>query len=274
VSRSALLISAAPLDLELVKSSLRTAYLGPNIVYFQSIGSTNDVAQELAKQHAPEGTLVIADEQTAGRGRLGRAWLSPANHNLLMSLIFYPPLAASQAQRLTMLCSLAAADAIHAVAGLEVEIKWPNDLLLGARKTCGILTELGLARDSLAYAVVGIGLNVNLRAEQMPEELRSIATSLAEGQGGPVSREELLCAMLREIEARYERLKQGESPVREWASRLVTLGKPVQVSDAEESVTAWAEDVDEDGALLIRLSDGRRRRVLAGDVTLRQDRAA
>jgi BirA family biotin operon repressor/biotin-[acetyl-CoA-carboxylase] ligase len=269
VSQS-VVVTPAPLNLEAIRSALRTSFVARNMVYFPSIGSTNDVAQELAGQGAPEGTLVIADEQTAGRGRLGRRWLSPANHNLLMSLIFYPSLAASQAQRLTMICSLAAADAIRAVAGLEAGIKWPNDLLLAEKKICGILTELGLAQDRLVYAVVGIGLNVNLRAAQMPEELRPNSTSLVEERGEAVNREELLCALLHEIETRYERMRRGEVPVREWAGRLITLGKLVQVSDDAESITAWAEDVDEDGALLIRLCDGRQRRVLAGDVTLRQ----
>lgn len=259
----------APLDLALVRAGLSTAYVGRNILYFPRTGSTNDAARALIGQHPPEGTLLIADEQTAGRGRLGRAWLSPANHNLLLSLIFYPPLAASQAQRLTMICSLAVADAIRALTGLHPEIKWPNDLLLEHKKVCGILTELGLAEDKLAYAVVGIGLNVNLRAAQMPEELRPIAASLAESRGAPVNREELLCAILREIERRYDQLKAGIVPRDEWAGRLVTLGKRVQVSDSEETLEGLAESVDQDGALWLRLDDGRRRRVLAGDVTLR-----
>ena len=259
----------APLDLALIRSGLSTVYMGRNLIYLPRTGSTNDVARELASQRAPEGTLVIADEQMSGRGRLGRAWVSPANHNLLMSLIFYPPLAPSQAQRLTMICSLAIADAIHYLTKIGAEIKWPNDLLLGHKKICGILTELGLAQEGLSHAVVGIGLNVNLRAEQMPAELRAIATSLAEWRGAPVCREELLCAMLGEIERRYDQLKAGIAPVNEWSSRLITLGKRVQVSDPEETLEAWAESVDQDGALWLRLDDGSRRRVLAGDVTLR-----
>ncbi len=261
-----------PLDVQRIEALLTTAYVGRALAYYPSIDSTNRVAGELAQQGTPDGTLAIADVQSAGRGRLGRQWLSPPNANLLMSLVFYPPLLPSQAQRMTMVCALAAADGIAQTTGLRVQLKWPNDLLAGGRKAGGILTELGLRGEALAYTVVGMGLNVNLRRDDLPAELRPIATSVALELGHAVPREPLLAAILQGVEARYERLKAGASPMEEWAARLATLGQRVQVSEAQDEwrVEGLAEAVDEDGALLLRLADGSQRRVLVGDVTLRQ----
>jgi len=261
-----------PLDIRQVEALLTTAYVGRSLAYHPLTDSTNRVAKELAGHGAPDGTLVIADAQSAGRGRLGRQWLSPPNTNLLMSLLFYPPLRPDQAQRMTMVCALAAADSVAQVTGLAPQLKWPNDLLLGGIKVGGILTELGLRGGELAYTVVGIGLNVNLAREQLPEELRPLATSVAQELGRPVSREALLAAFLQGVEVRYDRLKAGESPMQEWAARLATLGQWVQVSEAQGAWQAegLAESVDEDGALWLRLADGERRRILAGDVTLRK----
>ena len=261
-----------PLEVKWVEALLTTAYVGRALAYYPLIDSTNRVAKELAEQSTPDGTLVIADAQSAGRGRLGRQWISPPNANLLMSLVFYPPLLPGQAQRMTTVCALAAADGIARATGLQAQLKWPNDILLGGVKAGGILTELGLRGEALAYTVVGIGLNVNLERDQLPAELVSIATSIAQELGHPTRREPLLAAILGSIEERYERLKAGDSPMGEWAARLATLGQQVQVSDAhgEWRVEGVAEAVDEDGALLLRLADGSQRRILVGDVTLRR----
>jgi len=251
-----------------IKSGLRTSLLGRHVVYRPSVGSTNDVARELAEEGAPEGTLVIADEQRAGRGRLGRRWLAPKGSSLLMSLLFRPPLAPHQAGRLTMICSLAIADAIEEVTGLRPGLKWPNDILLGGRKAGGILTELGTTGERLDYAIVGVGLNVNLDVAQFPE-IAATATSLSRELGREVPRLEVLWAILAEIEERYLRLRAGLSPHEEWAARLVTLHQQVRVTTPQGVLEGWAEGVDADGALILLLPDGRRRRLLAGDVTLR-----
>ena len=258
-----------------IKSGLRTSLIGRHVVYCPSVGSTNDVAKELAEEGAPEGTLVIADEQTAGRGRLGRRWLAPKGSSLLMSLLFRPPLTPHQAGRLTMICSLAIADAIEEVTGLRTGLKWPNDILLGGRKAGGILTELGTTGERLDYAIVGVGLNVNLDVAQFPE-IAPTATSLSRELGQEVPRLELLWAILAEIEERYLRLRAeqpphagGYLPHEEWAARLVTLHQQVRVTTPQGVLEGWAEGVDADGALILLLPDGRRRRLLAGDVTLR-----
>jgi BirA family biotin operon repressor/biotin-[acetyl-CoA-carboxylase] ligase len=261
------------LSVESIEKGLTTAFMGRRTVYHRSIGSTNDVAKELAIRRAPEGTLVIADEQTAGKGRLGRRWLAPPGTSLLMSLLFRPHfLAPYQAQRLTMICSLAVVEAIETVTGLAAAIKWPNDIMVQGKKVGGILTELGATGERLKYAVVGLGLNVNLDfgAVEAMGELAATATSLSQELGREVSRLTLLWRILENIESRYQRLGAGELSHDEWASRLITLHNYVTVDAPQGAVEGWAEDVDADGALILRTDCGERQRVLAGDVTLRK----
>ena len=239
------------------------------------------VAKQLAVQGAPEGSLVITDEQTAGKGRLGRRWLAPPGTGLLMSLLFRPhsrfsilhsSFSIHQSQRLTMICSLAVVEAIEAVTGLAAAIKWPNDIVVQGKKAGGILTELGATGERLDYAVVGLGLNVNLdfgTVEAMGE-LAATATSLSQELGREVSRLALLWRILENVENRYQRLGAGELPHDEWASRLVTLHNHVIVDTPQGTVEGWAEGVDADGALILRTNSGECQRVLAGDVTLRK----
>jgi BirA family biotin operon repressor/biotin-[acetyl-CoA-carboxylase] ligase len=227
-----------------------------------------DQARLLAEGGASEGTVVVADVQTAGRGRLQRSWWAPPGSSLLLTVVLRPDLEPRQAQRLTMACSLAACDAIAQVSGLEAQIKWPNDVLIRGRKVCGILTELGLQGTRLQYALVGIGLNVNVDLAAAPP-LMVPATSLLMEAGRPVSRLDLLVALLTGIEHRYVALRGGASTHAEWADRMATLGQYVEASSGSENWAGVAAGVDEDGALLLRLDDGTTRRLLAGDVTLR-----
>jgi BirA family biotin operon repressor/biotin-[acetyl-CoA-carboxylase] ligase len=261
-------LNLSDLSDESIIRGLKTELIGRSIVYYSSIGSTNEVLKELAAQGAPEGTLVIADEQTEGKGRLGRKWVAPPGTSLLMSLLFRPDLAPSQAPRLTMICSLAIADAIEGLTGLPVGLKWPNDIFIGDKKAGGILTESATTGGHLDYVVVGMGLNVNLAVSTLPE-LSGMATSLSQELGREVSRLELLWRILGEIETRYKSLRRGESPHEEWAARLINLGREVQVTMPHGVLVGWAEGVDADGALILRTPDGQCRRILAGDVTLR-----
>jgi BirA family biotin operon repressor/biotin-[acetyl-CoA-carboxylase] ligase len=261
------------LDLSSVQATLTTHTFGRNLVILPSTGSTNDVAKELAAQGAPEGTVVLADEQTAGRGRMGRHWSAPPGTCLLCSILFRPNLPPTQTPWLTMLCSLAAADAVEQVTGLPVALKWPNDLIIsnlqsqGWRKLAGVLTETGVEGGQMAFVVVGIGINVNVELEVLPT-LAPDATSILAETGQPVDRVTLLAAFLAGIEQRYEALQAGESPHQEWAARLATLGQPVRAVTPSETLIGVAESVGEDGALLLRTSDGTLHRLLAGDVTL------
>lgn len=261
----------APLSAASILSHLHTESLGRCVEHYQVIDSTNRRAAEWARDDAPDGALVVAEEQTAGRGRLGRRWHAPPGSALLMSLVLRPSLIPAQAQRGTMICSLAAIEAIRQVAGLEAKIKWPNDVLVAGRKAGGVLTELGAEGSSLTYIVVGMGINVNLDVSALPEVMVP-ATSLMAGAGRPISRLDLLCCLLEGVERRYLAMASGWSPHEEWRLRLETLGKPVRVGTPDDVIEGEAEDVDPDGALLVRAIDGRLHRILAGDVTLRGHR--
>jgi BirA family biotin operon repressor/biotin-[acetyl-CoA-carboxylase] ligase len=271
-----------------ISQGLRTRFLGRHLVYLPEVESTNEVARRLGQEGAAEGTLVIADYQSGGRGRLGRSWQAPPGSSLLFSLLFRPPLAPALMQRLTMACGLAVAEAIEVQTGLDVGLKWPNDVMIGGQKTGGILTELELRGSVVEFAVVGIGLNVNLDPEALAAlaedprpspplaeysrpvaEYSRPATSLSHALGRPVPRLPLLLALLDAAEARYLALCQGHSPYQEWAERLTTLGHRVVVSGAARPLEGVAEGVDADGALQLRLDDGRLETVLAGDVSLR-----
>lgn len=256
------------LTLATIQARLTTRLIGRNLELHETIDSTNTRAVALARAGAPEGTLVLAEEQTAGRGRMGRRWQAPKGSSLLMSFILCPPLLSRQVQRVTMIISLATVQAIAQVSGLRARIKWPNDVVLDDKKVGGILTELGVHGERLDYVVVGLGLNVNLDVSSLPD-LMAPATSLSTEAGRPVSRLELLLALLEGTEARYERLCQGWSPHEEWRAHLVTLGQMVRVGTPEEIVEGLAEDVDADGALQVRTADGALRSIWVGDVTLR-----
>jgi BirA family biotin operon repressor/biotin-[acetyl-CoA-carboxylase] ligase len=264
-------------DLPTIEATLNTRVFGRELLYLPSTGSTNDVAKALAAQGAPAGTVVLAEAQTAGRGRMGRRWFAPPGACLLCSILFRPDLPPTQTPRLTMLCALATADAVEAGGGLRVWLKWPNDLVVESRiphpasrnwrKLAGVLTETGVMGERLDFVVVGIGVNVNVEPEVLPT-LAPDATSILAEVMRPVDRLALLATFLAGVERRYEALRAGESPHREWAARLATLGQPARVTTSEGVLTGVAESVDEDGALLLRTPDGELRRLLAGDVTL------
>lgn len=255
-----------------IAGTLRTGRFGRALHYFATAGSTNDIARELARSGAPEGTVVLAEEQTRGRGRLGRAWLAPPRSCLLLSLVLRPALAVEEAFRLTMLCSVAAAVAVERATGLRPELKWPNDLLLGGKKLAGLLSEASALGGRLEYAVVGIGLNVNFDPLVFPD-IASTATSLQAALGRPASRLGLLRELLAEVEDRYSQLfatSAAEDALwLEWRRRLGTLGRQVVVTEGERRERGLAYDVARDGSLLLRRDDGSEVAIAVGDVTLR-----
>lgn len=258
------------LSTEYIQSALTTRFIGRPLYYHPAIGSTMDEARRLAETGANDGTVVLADEQSAGRARLQRSWWAPSGTSLLLTLLLRPTLPPRQAQRLTMICSLAACDALAQVGGVRAQVKWPNDVVVGSgSKLCGILTELEPRDDDkLNYVLVGIGINVNVDFSSAPP-LLAPATSLLEETGHFVSRLSLLAALLANIEDRYVALQAGASFHEEWGARMATVGQAVQVSDTETAIEGIAVGVDENGALLIQTADGAVQRVLAGDVTLR-----
>ncbi len=262
-----------PLPIERLRAARRDHLIGRQIHYALVIDSTNRWAKELAAAGAAEGALVITEEQTAGKGRLGRRWLAPARSCLLLSIVFRPEWAPAQATQLTMLCSLAAAEAIETETGLGVGIKWPNDLVVAGppgqpvRKLAGLLTETATAGDELLHVVVGMGINVNLDPADLGPVM-TLPTSLQRELGRPVDRGALLLALLGRIENRYTEARP-EALLADWKRRLVTLGQQVTVTSGTQILQGQAEGVDPDGALLLRDLAGFLHRIAAGDVSLR-----
>ncbi len=259
-------MSEEQLSVESIRDALSTKYIGRPILYYPSVSSTMDVAKKAIASGASEGTVVIADEQISGRGRLGREWVSPPDSSLMLSIILYPKLA--QLQRLTMVACIAIARCIEDVAYLETSIKWPNDVLIDGRKASGVLIESDVAGNTVNYAIVGIALNVNLEVDLFPE-IAAIATSLKCELGLHFSRLDVLASLLGEFEAVYNALRKGEPIEMEWRRRLNTLGKKVTVRNGDAVREGVAEDVDADGNLLLRRPDGSLDTISAGDVTLR-----
>ncbi|MBI4240706.1 MAG: biotin--[acetyl-CoA-carboxylase] ligase [Candidatus Rokubacteria bacterium] len=227
---------------------------------FETTGSTQDEIRRLAEAGAPEGTLVVADHQTRGRGRQGRAWLDEPGSSLLLSLLLRPEIPAGTAPQLSLLAAVASADALTGATALPVGIRWPNDLEVRARKVGGILAEASATGEQVSHVVVGIGINVN--QTRFPAALARPATSLALEVGRPLDREPLLEALVASLDRWYTRyVREGFAPVREgWCQASVTLGQPVDGG----GVTGTAEDLDVDGALLVRTAAGARTRLVAG----------
>lgn len=252
------------LTAEAIGDGLETRWVGRHVVCYETVDSTQAVAKALAAQGAAEGTLVIAEEQSAGRGRLGRRWLAPARTSLLFSVLFRSRLEVAQSAALTMICGLGVRQAIRELTALSAQLKWPNDIVLHGRKLGGILAEAGVTGDHLDWVVAGIGLNVNLDVTTLPAEFG--ATSLQHELGRPVSRVQLLQQGLLRIEQRYGQWQAGEWPAGEWSAALETLGQRVRLCTAHGAVEGLAESVDEAGALWLRLDDGRKIQVWAGDL--------
>jgi BirA family biotin operon repressor/biotin-[acetyl-CoA-carboxylase] ligase len=247
-----------------------TQVVGRDIQVFEQTTSTNDVAEKLARDGVKEGVAVFAESQTKGRGRLGRAWMSPLRKGLWFSVLLRPDLPPQETTQLTILSATAIRRAIKTVTGLSAEIKWPNDLLLRGRKVAGILTELSAELDRVRHVIVGIGVDVNQDAQGFPGELRKTATSLKIESGAEVSRPELAVEILRELDHDYARLGPGKfsEVADEWEAACVTIGRNVTVHAGDRRFKGRAESLDDDGALLIRTEHGHLERVMGGDVIL------
>ncbi len=245
-------------------------FIGRDIRVFSQTSSTNDIVEKLARDGLPEGSVVFAESQSEGRGRLGRTWLSPAGMGLWFSILLRPPLHPSFATQLTILAAVAVARAIERQTPLRPEIKWPNDILVGHRKVAGILLELASELDRVRHAVLGIGIDVNIPAESFPPHLQHVATSLAAEAGCPIDRPALATAVLAELDRLYSRLRDGDfhEVGDEWMRRCSTLGRHVSISVGSRSITGRAEALDEDGALLVRTEHGALERIVGGDVHL------
>lgn len=256
-----------PLQPDLIRSLLGASLFSTRLVYHPRIDSTNTHAKELAGQGAEEGTLVLAEEQTAGKGRRGRSWQSPAQSNLLCSILLRPALQADRVFVLTMILALAAVEAVRGLSGLCAGIKWPNDLYVGMKKLAGILTEFTLRDNEIEWVVLGLGLNVN----RHPEDLQRQATSIQGETGARVSRDLLLVEILKGLEGLYEEVHLGrvEPLYKRWNEACFILGKSVEIESDREKVVGRAVRIEQDGALILETPAGTTQRIVAGDVSLR-----
>jgi len=247
-----------------VSRDLNTKFIGKRIYYFESVASTMDVAVQSGIKGAVEGTLILAESQTKGKGRLGRSWFSPKYKGMYFSLILKPKILPSQASILTFLSAVSACEAIKEVTGLDVHIKWPNDIFLGNKKLGGILTELSAETDKINFVIIGMGLNVN----NDKKTLISGATSLEEHKKEKVNRISLLQEILRRIEANYLYLQEKgpQQIIEKWREHSITLGRRVKVYCQKAHIEGEAFNVDTDGGLLIRKDSGITVKVMCGDV--------
>ena len=253
-----------------LEQGLKTKTMGQTIYFYEETDTTNNRARELALEGAPEGTLVVAEKQTAGRGRRGKVWESPLGTGIWMSLVLRPQIMPAEASVLTLLCGLATAEAIEAETGLSAGIKWPNDILINGKKAVGILTEMDGEMSEVHFVIPGIGINVNTAS--FPPEIAEIATSLYLECGKTVSRRRLVHKVLERLEEHYETfLRTGSfaAMLEDYRKHCITLGKEVHVL-GREPFFAEALDITSEGELLVRRADnGKEEVVFSGEVSIR-----
>lgn len=264
-------LKSAPdvLSVEEIAAHLNAATIGRHIICLGVSASTNSDAFRLAEQGADEGTVVLADSQSSGKGRMGRVWSSPAGVNLYCSIILRPGGMPYEAPQLTFLSAVAVARAIEQASGLNPEIKWPNDVLINGKKVAGLLNEMSAETDGINFVILGIGVNLNMTIEQFPADLRHPATSLLLETGRPISRAAFTAVMLNELDRLYgDFTSHGFAPVREeWQRRCNAHGRQLTVSDGgAEIARGMFAGIDGSGALLVQETDGTINRILSGDV--------
>jgi len=245
-----------------------TLLIGKSVFHYEEVASTQDIARKLARQGAEEGTVVIAEKQTGGRGRRGRHWASP-DGGLYLSIILRPNLEPARALRLPLVAGVAVAGAIKKVTTLQPRLKWPNDIFIAGKKVGGILTETSTKKGKIDHTVLGIGLNVNTARSLFPPAIRETATSLAEESGRNIAPLELLQCLFDEFEALYvEFLASGFDKIREqWKAMSNTIGSRVKIDSGGAEIEGEALDIDGEGFLLLRRRDGNVERVISGDVS-------
>lgn len=253
-----------------IQIGLETMSLGRNIHYEESVPSTQKIAHQLATDGAMEGTIVIAEEQTAGRGRLDRRWYSPKHTGVWMSLILRPNIPPTRAPQLTLLAAVGVVQGISEATGLEAEIKWPNDILINRKKVVGILTELQAEADRINSVIIGIGINANQSASQFPDEIKDIATSLSIESGMKIDRAKLIQCILLKIEKLYqEYLKNGFHIVKLlWESYAISIGQNIIARTITGSIEGRALGITDEGVLRLEALDGEIHHIYSADIEL------
>lgn len=252
---------------EEIYDGLATCVLGREMLVFGELPSTQDYAKHLAQNGCPEGTTVIAERQTCGRGRLGRKWESPPG-GLYFSIVLRPPLSLLEATRIPLVAGVVLARALEQYAAVQPRLKWPNDILIAGRKAAGILSEMSAEMELLHWVVLGIGINIDAKPSDFPKEIGSIATSLRPGESDAVDRVRLFQDILFQLEDSLARFQvEGFEPfLMLWTEMNDTLGRDVRIADGREMIEGRALEIDADGALVLECRDGSKRRVTTGEV--------
>ena len=255
-----------------IAPALAGCLVGRQLLFLDQVDSTNTEAKRQAARGAAEGLVILSDRQSAGRGRAGRSFHSPAGSGLYLSALLRPPLPLDAVAHFTAWTAVAVCDGIEAACGVRPRIKWTNDLVLNGKKLCGILTELGVDRTTgtLDYLVVGVGINVSQQPGDFPEDIRTIATSLSRELGRPVDRAGLAAEVIRALDRMYARFPADKSAYLEQYRRdCLTVGNPVRLVTPVSSRDAFATGIDSDFRLLVELPDGRTEAVSTGEVSVR-----
>ena len=252
------------IDIEKVQLKLQSSTVGQRIIYLDTVHSTMDVAHSYAKESNSNGLVVLAEEQTAGRGRFRRPWVSPRYQNLYASILLQAT--ENTLKYMSIAASLAVSKSLEKLTSLRPQLNWPNDLTVNGKKVAGILVEQVYSAEEQSYGIIGIGLNVNMDASSYPE-IAERATSIRSETGRSVSRELILTGVLEGLDIEYQRIQAGVSPIEEWKEKLVTLGRRITVRDSYREHTGEAVDVDDNGNLVMRLDDDSYITLHSGDVT-------
>ncbi|WP_456278570.1 biotin--[acetyl-CoA-carboxylase] ligase [Bacillus sp. AK128] len=254
-----------------IQLGLKTKYLGRSIHYEETVTSTQKIAHKLAYDGANEGTIILAEEQIAGRGRLDRSWYSPKYTGIWMSIILRPAIPLPQSPQLTLLAAVSIAQAIQEVTGLEPEIKWPNDILFDRKKTVGILTELQAEADRINSIIIGVGINVNQSEQDFPDDIKEKSTSLFIQSGKKVNRAELIQTILEKLEKLYESyLQTGFYPIKLlWEAYAISIGKEIVASTLNGKIIGMAKGITDEGVLVIEDESGKTHYVHSADIEIK-----
>ena len=249
-----------------VKRELKTDFIGHDIHYFKEVDSTNDVAKYLAEEGAEEGTIVIAEIQNRGKGRRGKTWISPPG-GVWMSIILRPDIPPFNAPQLTLVTGVAVAETLKKECNLDVGIKWPNDILIGSKKVCGILTEVNASIEKINYVIVGIGIDMNVDVPLFPPDLQKGATSLKNELDTEINGAILVQKFLLEFETIYNEFKAGKFPeiLKEWRSLSKTIGNNVEVRTRGKTIRGEAVGINKEGILILELEDGSLEKIISGE---------
>ena len=255
---------------DFLRKSLTGKLIGHELYYFPQTGSTNDDAFRLGMEGLPEGTVVLADSQTKGKGRMARVWHSPAGFNIYTSLILRPNLKPADAPQISLVAGVAVAELLKQHCSGRVELKWPNDVLVTGRKICGILAQMKTAGENVDFVVVGIGVNVNIPQNQFPEEILDTAVSLSSDAGREINRHDLIISLYENFAKWYRKLLQnGFAAIKErWLDLAPMIGQDIQIMLQNEKIIGKALDLADDGSLILLTPDNKRLKISAGDATI------